>query len=70
MGRAMSWRQILASLTNPSEFFKSAQEGRVEKGMQGNLVVLEADPAQDVRNFAKVAYTIRSGKVLYNKTAQ
>jgi imidazolonepropionase-like amidohydrolase len=71
MGRAMSWRQILASLTtNPSEFFKSAHEGRIEKGMQANLVVLEADPAQDVRNFAKVAYTIRNGKVLSNKTAQ
>lgn len=71
MGRAMSWRQILASLTtNPSDFFKSAHEGRVEKGMRADLVVLEADPAQDVRNFAKVAYTIRNGKVLYNKTAQ
>ena len=71
MGRAISWRQILASLTtNPSEFFKSTHEGRVEKGMRADLVVLEADPAQDVRNFAKVAYTIRNGKVVYNKIAQ
>ena len=68
MGGAMSWREILASLTtSPSEFFKAAREGRVEKGMRADLVVLDADPAEDVRNFAKVADTIRDGKVIYSK---
>jgi imidazolonepropionase-like amidohydrolase len=68
MGGAMSWREILASLTtSPSEFFKTAGNGRVEKGMRADLVVLDADPAQDVRNFAKVADTIRDGKVIYSK---
>jgi len=67
MGRAMSWHDILASLTtNPSEYFKEPSKGRVEKGMDGDLVVLDADPAADVRNFAKVAYTIRDGKVIYS----
>lgn len=67
MGRAMSWRDILASLTtNPSSFFKAGNEGRVEKGMQADLVVLDDDPAIDVRNFAKVAYTIRAGKIIYS----
>ena len=66
MGRAMGWRDILASLTtNPSSFFKAESHGRVEKGMDADLVVLDADPASDVRNFAKVAYTIRAGKVIY-----
>jgi imidazolonepropionase-like amidohydrolase len=68
MGRAMSWRQILASLTSaPSDFFKMKNEGRVEKGMKADLIVLDADPAQDVRNFAKVAETIRDGQVIYTK---
>lgn len=68
MGRAMGWRDILASLTtNPSAFFKAASKGRVEKGMDADLVVLDADPASDVRNLAKVAYTIRSGTVIYRK---
>ncbi|HEY6348782.1 MAG TPA: amidohydrolase family protein [Candidatus Angelobacter sp.] len=68
MGRAMGWRDILASLTtNPSSFFKATTKGRIEKGMDADLVVLDADPAQDVRNFAKVAYTIRAGKVIYRK---
>jgi hypothetical protein len=31
------------------------------------LVVLDADPAVDVRNFAKVGYTIRAGKIIYKK---
>lgn len=68
MGRAMGWRDILASLTtNPSDYFKTASKGRVAIDMDADLVVLDADPAVDVRNFAKVAYTIRNGKVIYRK---
>lgn len=64
----MTWRDILASLTTtPSTFFKATQKGRVEKGMTADLVVLDADPANDVRNLAKVAYTIRAGQVIYRK---
>jgi len=67
MGRAMPWRDILASLTtNPSAFFKETAKGRVEKGLDADLVVLDADPASDARNFAKVAYTIRGGKIIYS----
>lgn len=68
MGRAMTWQDILASLTtNPSNYFKAANKGRVEKDMDADLVILDADPAADVRNFAKVAYTIRNGRVIYGK---
>lgn len=70
MGRAMGWRDVLASLTsNPSTFFKQPAKGRVEKGMTADLVVLDADPASDVRNLSKVAYTIREGKVIYSGQA-
>jgi imidazolonepropionase-like amidohydrolase len=67
MGRALDWRQILASLTvNPaSRFHQSARKGRVAKGLEGDLVVLDADPAADVTAFAKVRYTIRHGVVIY-----
>lgn len=68
MGRAMSWRDLLTSLTtNPSEFFKATSKGRIEKGMDADIVVLDADPATDVRNFSKVAYTIRAGKIIYSR---
>jgi imidazolonepropionase-like amidohydrolase len=66
MGRAISWSDILASLTtNPSQLFKASTKGRVEKDMDADLVVLEGDPAVDVRNFAKVAWTVRAGKVIW-----
>lgn len=68
MGRAMSWKEILASLTTaPSDYFKATSKGRVEKGMDADFVVLDGDPAVDVKNFAKVAYTVRGGKVIYEE---
>jgi len=68
MHRALSESQVLASLTtNPALYFKAATKGKVEKGFDADLVVLDGDPMTDVRNLAKVAYTIRAGKVIYHK---
>jgi imidazolonepropionase-like amidohydrolase len=68
MHRALSERQVLASLTtNPASYFKAVNKGRVEKGFDADLAVLDGDPVADVRNLAKVAYTIRAGKVIYQK---
>ena len=68
MGRALDWHDILASLTtNPSDYFKASGKGRIAMDMDADLVILDADPAADVRNFAKVAYTIRNGRVIYQK---
>ena len=68
MHRALSERQVLASLTtNPVLYFKAAKKGRVETGFDADLAVLDGDPMADVRNLAKVAYTIRAGEVIYQK---
>ena len=68
MRRALSERQVLASLTtNPARYFKAANKGRVEKEFDADLVILDGDPITDVKNLAKVAYTIRAGKVIYQK---
>jgi imidazolonepropionase-like amidohydrolase len=68
MRRALSEKQVLASLTtNPALYFKAAKKGRVEKGFDADLVVLNGDPLADVRNLANVAYTIRAGEVIYRK---
>ena len=68
MHRVLSERQVLASLTtNPALYFKAANKGRVEKGFDADLVVLDGDPVTDVRNLAKVAYTIRAGEVIYRQ---
>jgi imidazolonepropionase-like amidohydrolase len=68
-GAGMSFRQILASLTtNPAQRFGYAtRSGRIAKGMDGDLVILSADPAQDITAFSKVRYTIRDGKVIYSE---
>ena len=70
MSRAgMSFQQILASLTtNPAQRFGySAHCGRIARGMDADLVVLSAAPAQDVNAFSRVAYTIRLGKITFGK---
>ena len=58
---------ILAMLTtNPaSRFGVTSIKGTVTPGKLADLTVLDADPAQDLTNFAKVRMTIRSGKVIY-----
>ena len=63
----MSFQQILASLTtNPAHRFGySTHSGRISKGMDADLVVLSADPAQNTSAFSKVRYTIRNGHVIY-----
>ncbi len=73
MARAgLDFRHILASLTtNPAERFGYAQtSGRIAKGFDGDLVVLNNDPAKNVTAFSNVRYTIRGGKVIYDSRAQ
>jgi imidazolonepropionase-like amidohydrolase len=68
MHRALSERQVLASLTtNPAQYFKAAKKGKIETGFDADLVVLDGDPVADVGNLAKVATTIRSGQIIYQK---
>lgn len=64
----LTFSQILASLTTaPAERFgESGSRGRIAPGMDADLVVLAADPADDIRAFAKVRYTIRRGIVIYS----
>jgi imidazolonepropionase-like amidohydrolase len=65
----MNYKQILASLTtNPArKFGDSDRTGRIAKDMKADLVILSADPAQDVTAFSKVRFTIRSGNVIYSE---
>ena len=68
MHRALSERQVLASLTtNPAAYFKAAKKGKLEQGFDGDIAVLDGDPLADVRNLARVAYTIRAGQIIYQK---
>ena len=63
----LDWRQVLASLTSaPAAFFgHGGRKGRIAEGMDADLVVLGGDPAEDIRAFADVRYTLRGGRILY-----
>lgn len=59
--------QVLASLTTaPAARWKeSERRGRVAPGLDADLVVLNGDPAVDVRNFANVRCAFRAGQEIF-----
>lgn len=63
----MDFRQILTSLTTApaKEFGLDGHAGKIAPGMEGDVVLLAADPAADSRNFSKVKCTIIKGVVVY-----
>jgi imidazolonepropionase-like amidohydrolase len=65
----MNYKQILAPLTtNPArKFGDSDHPGRIARGMRADLVILSADPAEDVTACSKVRFKIHNGKVLYKE---
>ena len=66
----LSWKQILASLTtNPARRFnESNRRGQIAPGMDADIVVLGTDPRGGWQSFTAVRYTIRGGKVIYQKS--
>jgi imidazolonepropionase-like amidohydrolase len=67
MARALSPMEILASLTTaPAARWKETERrGRIDVGLDADLVVLEADPVADAANFAKVRCTFRGGRLIH-----
>ncbi len=67
MSAVLSWRDILRALTMaPAERFGySTRKGRIARGMDADLVLLDADPAQDPTAFARVRDTIRAGRIIW-----
>jgi imidazolonepropionase-like amidohydrolase len=67
LARALEPMQVLASLTTaPALRWKEeGRRGRVAPGLDADLVVLEADPAADPANFAKVRCTLRGGRLIF-----
>jgi len=43
------------------------RKGRIAKGLDGDLVLLDGDPAKDPTAFARVRDTIRGGRVIWGK---
>jgi imidazolonepropionase-like amidohydrolase len=66
---ALDWRQILAALTvAPAQrFHYAAHKGKLQRGMDADLVVLDADPAKDITAFSRVRLTMRDGRVIWRE---
>lgn len=69
LGRALDWREVLMALTTaPAERFGyAARKGRLARGMDADVVVLDADPSKDITAFARVRLTIRAGHIIWQK---
>jgi len=65
----LDWRDVLAMLTvNPAaRMGVQDRKGSVTVGKLADLVVLDADPAADLKNFSRVQAVIRSGALIWQK---
>jgi imidazolonepropionase-like amidohydrolase len=68
----LSYRQILASLTTApaAEFGGGKRTGRIAPGEPGDLVMLDADPAQDVGAFTRVVRVLKNGRTVFEAEQQ
>jgi imidazolonepropionase-like amidohydrolase len=69
----LSFRDVLAILTTaPAQRFGVlAHEGRIERGANGDLTILAADPSQGkMEDFGNVRYAICAGRVIFSPAAQ
>jgi imidazolonepropionase-like amidohydrolase len=70
LGRSgLGWKDVLAMLTtNPAaRMGVSNTKGTVTAGKLADLTILDADPAQELTNFSRVAAVVRSGKVVWQR---
>jgi imidazolonepropionase-like amidohydrolase len=65
----LDWRDVLAMLTtNPAaRMGVQDRKGTVTAGKLADLVVLDADPSLDLRNFSRVKAVVRSGAVIWQR---
>jgi imidazolonepropionase-like amidohydrolase len=70
-GAGLSYARILTALTTaPAERFgAAARTGRLAPGMDADIVVINGDPERDIRALANVRYTLRKGRVIYEKSS-
>jgi Imidazolonepropionase and related amidohydrolases len=71
LGDVMDWRGVLAALTTApaARLGRAGETGRVEPGAVADLVLLDADPAQDVTAFSRVGLVLKDGQTVYQAPA-
>ena len=68
----LSYPQILAALTTTpaARLGAAARSGRLATGYAADVVVLDGDPAQDIRALARVRATLRRGRVIATRATR
>ncbi len=66
----LNYRDMLRMLTvaPATRFGVTALKGTITPGKMADLVVLDGDPAADIGAFSRVHYTIRSGRLIYERS--
>lgn len=70
LGRSgLDWKTVLAMLTtNPAtRMGVSDSKGTLKPGKLADLTILDADPADDMKNFSRVHAVVRSGRVVWQR---
>lgn len=69
-GSGLNYRDMLRMLTiaPATRFGVTALKGTITPGKLADLVVLDGDPATDIGAFSRVHYTIRSGRLIYERS--
>ena len=67
----LTYAQILAALTTApaARFGAASRAGRLAAGYVSDVVVLDGDPAEDIRALARVRATLRGGRIIYRRAA-
>jgi imidazolonepropionase-like amidohydrolase len=65
----LTWQDVLAMLTTNPALRMGVQDrkGTVSAGKLADLVILDADPATDLKNFSRVQTVVRSGAVIWKR---
>jgi imidazolonepropionase-like amidohydrolase len=59
------YQALAAATRNPAEFLRASKEwGTIEKGKRADLLLLEADPLEDIRNTARIEAVSVGGRWL------
>jgi imidazolonepropionase-like amidohydrolase len=72
MARAgLDYAQILTSLTTApaARLGAAARTGRLATGLDADIVVVDGDPAADIRALTRVRLTLRRGQTIYGRSA-
>ena len=66
-GKALVRRLVAATRTSAEAMGRESEIGTVEAGKVADLVMLTADPLEDIANARRVELVVRGGRILWRE---